>query len=151
MAHDLTDTQRVLKLIERTRLLIAIYDDMPTKIKLNTQPLLKMLEAEINAESVEQISTSIEILDSAEADDSVALVKSLADKVLSFLALGLFPLEINPLASNRICLSANQGDCTEGRSSLVSGPLPARMNLPVSIPAGTDRANEHNKNIKSFI
>ena len=54
MAADLSDTQRVLKLIERTRLLIAIDDDMPTEIKLNTQPLLKMLEAEINADAVDE-------------------------------------------------------------------------------------------------
>jgi hypothetical protein len=54
MASDLTDTQRVLKLIERTRLLIAIDDDMPTEIKLNTQPLLKMLEAEIGADTVDE-------------------------------------------------------------------------------------------------
>lgn len=54
MAVDLTDTQRVLKLIERTRLLIAIDDDMPTEIKLNTQPLLKMLEAELGAEMVDE-------------------------------------------------------------------------------------------------
>jgi len=54
MAIDLTDTQRVLKLIERTRLLIAIDDEMPTEIKLNTQPLLKMLEAAISAEDVDE-------------------------------------------------------------------------------------------------
>jgi hypothetical protein len=54
MAADLTDTERVLKLIERTRLLIAIDDDMPTEVKLNTQPLLKMLEAEISADSVDE-------------------------------------------------------------------------------------------------
>ncbi len=54
MAADLTDTQRVLKLIERTRLLIAIDDDMPTEIKLNTQPLLKMLEAELSADAVDE-------------------------------------------------------------------------------------------------
>ena len=53
-AVDLSDTQRVLKLIERARLLIAIDDDMPTEIKLNTQPLLKMLEAEICADTVDE-------------------------------------------------------------------------------------------------
>ena len=42
-----TDAERVLKLIERTRLLIAIDDDIPTEIKLNTQPMLKMLEAAV--------------------------------------------------------------------------------------------------------
>jgi hypothetical protein len=54
MAAARTDTQRVLKLIERTRLLIAIDDDMPTEIKLNTQPLLKMFEAEISAAAIDE-------------------------------------------------------------------------------------------------
>jgi hypothetical protein len=54
MAADLTDTQRVCKLIERARLLIAIDEDMSTEIKLSTQPLLKMLEAEIGAETVDE-------------------------------------------------------------------------------------------------
>ena len=47
MPQALTDTDRVLKLIERTRLLIAIDDDMPTEVKLNTQPMLKLLEAAV--------------------------------------------------------------------------------------------------------
>jgi len=47
VARALTDEERVLKLIERARLLIAIDDEMPTDIKLNTQPMLKMLEAAI--------------------------------------------------------------------------------------------------------
>ena len=47
MAQALTDEERVLKLIERTRLLIALDDDIPTETKLNTQPMLKMLEAAI--------------------------------------------------------------------------------------------------------
>jgi len=47
VAQALTDVERVLKLIERARLLIALDDDMPTETKLNAQPLLKMLEAEI--------------------------------------------------------------------------------------------------------
>jgi hypothetical protein len=54
MATDRTDTERVLKLIERTRLLIAVDDEMPTEVKLNTQPLLKMLEAEIRAAPVDE-------------------------------------------------------------------------------------------------
>jgi len=58
MAADLTDTQRVLKLIERTRLLIAIDDEMPTEIKLNTQPLLKVLEAELSADNVDERQAS---------------------------------------------------------------------------------------------
>ena len=47
MAQALTDEERVLKLIDRARLLIALDDEMPTDIKLNTQPMLKMLEAAI--------------------------------------------------------------------------------------------------------
>ena len=47
MAQTLSDEERVLKLIERARLLIAIDDEMPTDIKLNTQPMLKLLEAAI--------------------------------------------------------------------------------------------------------
>ena len=54
MAADLTDIERVLKLIERARLLIAIDDDMPAAVKLNTQPLLKMLEAELGADPVDE-------------------------------------------------------------------------------------------------
>lgn len=44
MASDRNDEARVLKLIERVRLLIAIDDEMPSETKLNTQPVLKMLE-----------------------------------------------------------------------------------------------------------
>jgi hypothetical protein len=40
------------------------------------------LDPRIDVESVEQISTSIEILDSAEANNSIALVRSIANKVL---------------------------------------------------------------------
>ena len=47
MAEARSDAGRVLKLIERTRLLIAIDDEMPAETKLNTQPLLKMLEAAV--------------------------------------------------------------------------------------------------------
>lgn len=50
MAQALTDTERVVKLIERLRLLIAIDDEIPTETKLNTQPLLKMLEAAVASE-----------------------------------------------------------------------------------------------------
>ena len=49
MAQTLTDEQRVLKLIERARLLIAIDDEMPAETKLDTQPMLKMLEAAITS------------------------------------------------------------------------------------------------------
>ena len=55
MAQALTDAERVLKLIERARLLIALDDDMPTEMKLNAQPMLKMLENTITAgDSVDQ-------------------------------------------------------------------------------------------------
>jgi len=54
MPQALTDVERVLKLIERTRLLIAIDDEMPTETKLNTQPLLKMLEAAIAGETPDE-------------------------------------------------------------------------------------------------
>jgi len=54
MAHARTDPERVLKLIERTRLLIAIDDDMPTEVKLNTQPVLKLLEAAVAAEAIDE-------------------------------------------------------------------------------------------------
>lgn len=47
MARDLSDEERVLKLIERVRLLIAIDDEMAVETKLSTQPALKMLEAAI--------------------------------------------------------------------------------------------------------
>jgi hypothetical protein len=52
MARDLSDEERVLKLIERVRLLIAIDDDMPVETKLNTQPTLKLLEAVIESEDI---------------------------------------------------------------------------------------------------
>jgi hypothetical protein len=47
MAQARSDEERVLKLIERARLLIAIDDEMPADTKLNTQPVLKMLEAAV--------------------------------------------------------------------------------------------------------
>jgi len=49
MAQALTDEERVLKLIERTRLLIAIDDDIPTETKLDVQPTLKMLEQAVSS------------------------------------------------------------------------------------------------------
>jgi len=54
MGQALTDAARVLKLIERARLLIAIDDEMPTEIKLNVQPLLKMLEQSVAADDVDE-------------------------------------------------------------------------------------------------
>lgn len=54
MAQALTDTERVLKLIDRTRLLIALDDEIPTETKLNTQPMLKMLEAAIGGDAADE-------------------------------------------------------------------------------------------------
>jgi len=39
-----SDAEMLGKLIERSRLLIALDDEMPTETKLQTQPLLKQLE-----------------------------------------------------------------------------------------------------------
>ena len=39
-----TDDEMVLKLIERSRLLIALSEEIPTETKLQAQPLLKQLE-----------------------------------------------------------------------------------------------------------
>ncbi len=47
MTQQRSDDERVLKMIERVRLLIAIDDEIPTNTKLETQPLLKMLEAAV--------------------------------------------------------------------------------------------------------
>jgi hypothetical protein len=43
-ATERTDDEMVLKLIERSRLLIALSEEIPTETKLQTQPLLKQLE-----------------------------------------------------------------------------------------------------------
>ena len=39
-----TDDEMVAKLIERSRLLIALSEEIPTETKLQVQPLLKQLE-----------------------------------------------------------------------------------------------------------
>ncbi|HXJ32833.1 MAG TPA: hypothetical protein VMS22_02250 [Candidatus Eisenbacteria bacterium] len=39
-----TDDEMLAKLIERSRLLIALDDEIPVETKLQTQPLLKQLE-----------------------------------------------------------------------------------------------------------
>ena len=39
-----SDDDMVLKLVERSRLLIALSDEIPTETKLQTQPLLKQLD-----------------------------------------------------------------------------------------------------------
>lgn len=72
MAQDLSDEERVLKLIERVRLLIAIDDDMSVETKLNTQPTLKLLEAVIVSDEAgnhEQASRYYSLLYSELADN----------------------------------------------------------------------------------
>ncbi len=44
MSVERTDDEMALKLIERSRLLIALSEEIPTETKLQTQPLLKQLE-----------------------------------------------------------------------------------------------------------
>ena len=44
MPVERTDDEMALKLIERSRLLIALSEEIPTETKLQTQPLLKQLE-----------------------------------------------------------------------------------------------------------
>jgi hypothetical protein len=44
MPVERTDDEMTLKLIERSRLLIALSEEIPTETKLQTQPLLKQLE-----------------------------------------------------------------------------------------------------------
>ena len=51
MAHARTDEQRIVRMIERVRLLIAVSDDIPIQTKLDTQALLKMFEAAIESVS----------------------------------------------------------------------------------------------------
>lgn len=47
MREEKSDQYIVGRLIERARLLIAISDEIPVDTKLETQPLLKMLEAQV--------------------------------------------------------------------------------------------------------
>lgn len=47
MGADRSDEAIVGRLIERTKLLIALSEDVPIETKLNTQALLKMFEAAI--------------------------------------------------------------------------------------------------------
>ncbi|MGH7859966.1 MAG: hypothetical protein ACREQY_21780 [Candidatus Binatia bacterium] len=47
MAEERSDQDILARLIERARLLIAISEEIPVDTKLQTQPLLKMLEAEV--------------------------------------------------------------------------------------------------------
>jgi len=50
---DRSDAEILAGLIERSRLLIAIDDDMPVETKLQTQPLLKQLEQLLADEDVD--------------------------------------------------------------------------------------------------
>lgn len=50
---DRSDAEILAGLIERSRLLIAIDDDMPVEIKLQTQPLLKQLEQLLESDDVD--------------------------------------------------------------------------------------------------
>jgi hypothetical protein len=50
MSEQLSDAAIVGRLIERTRLLIALSDEIPMETKLNTQALLKMFEAAVETE-----------------------------------------------------------------------------------------------------
>lgn len=49
MDEHRSDAAIVGRLIERIRLLIALSDDIPVETKLNTQALLKMFEASVDA------------------------------------------------------------------------------------------------------
>ena len=49
-----TDDEMVLKLVERSRLLIALSEEIPTETKLQTQPLLKQLEQALSVPPEEQ-------------------------------------------------------------------------------------------------
>ncbi len=49
MDEHRSDPAIVGRLIERIRLLIALSDDIPVETKLNTQPLLKMFQASVEA------------------------------------------------------------------------------------------------------
>jgi len=50
---DRSDAEILAGLIERSRLLIAIDDDMPVEIKLQTQPLLKQLEQLLDVDDID--------------------------------------------------------------------------------------------------
>ena len=50
MKAERTDEEMVLRLIERSRLLVAISEEIPVATKLQVQPLLKQLEELVAAE-----------------------------------------------------------------------------------------------------
>ncbi len=49
-----SDEYIIGRLIERTRLLLATSDEIPTEIKLQTQPMLKELQASLSVPAAEQ-------------------------------------------------------------------------------------------------
>jgi hypothetical protein len=59
VAEEKSDQYIIGRLIERARLLIAISDEIPVETKLETQPLLKMLEAEVLLPEDEHNQTSV--------------------------------------------------------------------------------------------
>lgn len=67
-----SDGEILAGLIERSRLLIALSDDIPVDTKLQTQPLLKQLEqllgAPDDAQDVERIQATHAMLQSELAD-----------------------------------------------------------------------------------
>jgi len=50
---ELSDIEMLGRLIERSRLLIAVSDEIPVETKLETQPMLKQLEGLLAAETVD--------------------------------------------------------------------------------------------------
>lgn len=48
-----SDAEMLARLIERSRLLIALSDEIPVETKLETQPLLKQLEGLLAADTVD--------------------------------------------------------------------------------------------------
>lgn len=109
------------------------------------------LDPQIKLDSVEQISTSIVVLDTADADNTVALAKSLADKVLvsEFRAAGTVHLKIL-VQSNRLKELAQAADVLaierwspmrlmdERADQIVAGAISTQnvSNIQVSGPSG---------------
>ena len=50
---ELTDVEMLGRLIERSRLLIALSEEIPVETKLETQPLLKQLETLLAVEDID--------------------------------------------------------------------------------------------------
>ena len=59
MGADRSDAAIVGRLIERTRLLIALSEEIPTETKLNTQALLKLYEAALDADEPDPSDQSL--------------------------------------------------------------------------------------------